>query len=1057
MKRNRFQLNANTVTDSSVASSSSSGDDTRFDSSGHGNMSGPFEPPVLAKPQDPIIGGTFQSILGPQEKPPSLDDIRQEIEHDKIVIQAKDCKRYLMDCNFQGQSYRIDFQDLQQVLQIIHDMKDSSLVAASSSLSKLIGLTHDFFKKDHSKEAEMIIETEMEGQIKTIIQENDLPDESEEDLKEARLNKATDKVPKETDEVELDEIFNSRHESTMSMEDLESMTYNPTKKQAPAIRFEAGTTRNIEGIDTMHTLEKDVANMVNVLWFHKTESTYNYYEYGVRVYFAFWKKNIASMPLDSSWRRYQPTAFPVKKFTYLKFLMVSRASGFAHKTVKGCFVYAFSMFMKRNPKFGTSPLDDYYDAVKECIDALIRLYGISVYKVPPLLSGDWYKITCGLDLKTMNGATDAAVLHLLRATGMRPDSASFIELQDIHFMKKSYTIDNEAPWFVIHCQMYVKKHKNANKSITPIVIYGKKNHSLCSSFIILYYLWFCRPKVFTHYNSDWKEFIKAEQFQFHQDHLMEPLFFLKQSNKRADADQLSEWIRNASQSIVGMSYCSRSCRCGLVISNMLIDLVEHQQVRMETKQALCYQLVHAKISSLAPYERTACLMLQQLPENCLDLVYHKQMMFRFMISDAMEGQLGSSSDTLETTFRNLQSSTNSIKRKDIRSNPNLVSEFQLLYHSAVTPGQTEKQRGKQNEKQKRQSKQLPQNGTRGSSQGDVSSLQIVPCHQLPSTRIMYALRKYIGAAVPILGYVQKDISMNRLVNNTAKGTTDKKSRKCDWLDRIWKRMFKYYRGQVDCFLDQQDIDQYGIDIWKNPKKRLSRFKAILNSWYTKKNMAPLDQLIESLNKELQDYKWFPGIPNPFDNPSDNEAQKFYDRFQLNQEIIQEQYLAGNNGDGWHDIEQIIRKHLKDPSIFEETECDFSDDEDESISLELVNDNSDNDNLVSDKIHNDDQVNNNIMNGGEQNDPSLESDEEAIILVDVMEDSDHDLSEEPTYIINKVLSFNARKNMFLVSWQGYPGEDSFIPLSNFHDETLALEYLDSIKIPRAVVNRPNKKF
>jgi len=32
---------------------------------------------------------------------------------------------------------------------------------------------------------------------------------------------------------------------------------------------------------------------------------------------------------------------------------------------------------------------------------------------------------------------------------------------------------------------------------------------------------------------------------------------------------------------------------------------------------------------------------------------------------------------------------------------------------------------------------------------------------------------------------------------------------------------------------------------------------------------------KSLNKELQDYKWFPGIPNYFDNPS----EKFYVRKQ----------------------------------------------------------------------------------------------------------------------------------------------------------------------------------
>ena len=258
--------------------------------------------------------------------------------------------------------------------------------------------------------------------------------------------------------------------------------------------------------------------------------------------------------MDSSWRRYQPTAFPVKKFTYLKFLIISRASGFSHKTVKGCFVHGFSLFMKRNPKFGTSPLDYYYDAIKECIDVMIRLYGISVYKVPPLLSGGWYKMTCGLDLKTMNGTIDAAIIYLLRATGMRADSASFIELQDIHFMKKPYAIDNEAPWFVIHCRMFIKKHKNANKSTTPIVIYGKKNHALCFSFILLYYLWFTRPKVFKTYNNNCNEFIQAGQFQFHEHHLTEPLFFLKQSNKRANADQLSEWIRNASQSILGMSY-----------------------------------------------------------------------------------------------------------------------------------------------------------------------------------------------------------------------------------------------------------------------------------------------------------------------------------------------------------------------------------------------------------------------------------------------------------------------------------------------------------------------
>jgi len=159
MKRNRFQFNASALTDPIVASSSSSGTehpstDPSVSGSTVESTSGTLK---FASPHDPMIGDAFQSILN-HEKPPSLDDIRLEIEQDKIVIEAKDCKRYLMDCNFQGKSYRIDFQDLQRVLQIIHDMKDSSLVAASSSLSELIGFTHDFFKEDHSNEAETIIE-----------------------------------------------------------------------------------------------------------------------------------------------------------------------------------------------------------------------------------------------------------------------------------------------------------------------------------------------------------------------------------------------------------------------------------------------------------------------------------------------------------------------------------------------------------------------------------------------------------------------------------------------------------------------------------------------------------------------------------------------------------------------------------------------------------------------------------------------------------------------------------------------------------------------------------
>jgi len=151
-------------------------------------------------------------------------------------------------------------------------MKDSTLVAASTSLSKLIEVTNDFFKEDHSEEAAENIAKEMQEEISTMIQDNELPDESsKEELENARLKRTDKTLPKEGEMVNIDDLFDKRHESSMTEEDLDTMKYQPTKKQAPSIRFDLDERKDLSGNTTVTTMENDVQNIMNVLWFHKRE------------------------------------------------------------------------------------------------------------------------------------------------------------------------------------------------------------------------------------------------------------------------------------------------------------------------------------------------------------------------------------------------------------------------------------------------------------------------------------------------------------------------------------------------------------------------------------------------------------------------------------------------------------------------------------------------------------------------------------------------------------------------------------------------------------------
>ncbi|EFC43670.1 predicted protein [Naegleria gruberi] len=743
-----------------------------------------------------------------------------------------------INVDYNGVTYCLDaeftMQSFHHIMALLNH--NNNFIGVAQSIKDLDTMIQPYM---HQKDVVSDILQEIERMNKM----DNPPEMTDEEIrKESLIRNVESSSPKEKEKM-LEEINDNLEASLIDydVEDLLVASYTPKKKKSAVIRpeFNEEIDSNLD-LTIVDDLDEDISKVVTVMKLHKHINTRQFEAYSGIVYVSFWKEQIKG---KTAWSKIQPKPFPIEKITYLRFLIFSRASGFSHKTMKGCFVYGLNKFIKRHPKFGESPVILFKEAIQQTTMGLIRLYGCEVYKVAPMMFSEVYKVTYAADLTKVEDLTDVAIMHVIRATGMRGDSLIWIRLEDVKFQKVEYYL-NDDKWFVIHTSMEVKKDKRTTTSSRNVSIFGKQNHTLCSSFILLYYLWYTRSEIFANFNSNWEKFISDGKFTFKNDVVKEFLFFKKQSKSQCCSNGISEYIRNITKRILNVMYCARAGRSGIVVENMLVDIIRNHIVQEQTKSAISFMLGHVSKRSIKSYERYAFKIFNQLPERYLaDTVHHRQMIFQY-VQGSIQDYGFSSSDTLETTFHNilnveLSPSSYITSRK---SNPNGCVPFKYLF---MRDECIDESVGFMN---------IPQTNKNIISQRK----------SLPQTRVDFKCKTWLIDNIPKLKFLfGKTVALTETTN---------------FMGSIYRSLMAFSDLEI---VTEEDKKQFNKNYWKVKSRVITKFKILLNSyWNSSERDVFFEDLVSHVNRYLKDHHWFDGVTIPL-NPED--LQKFFSEFKMTPE------------------------------------------------------------------------------------------------------------------------------------------------------------------------------
>ncbi|KAG2381543.1 hypothetical protein C9374_006532 [Naegleria lovaniensis] len=356
----------------------------------------------------------------------------------------------------------------------------------------------------------------------------------------------------ETDQYES-ELLSRNHEKIQAVLN-NSKPLKPREKEKPK-----DLIPSIEPLDFTKDLDELFKGLKETLTLNFAKGTEEYQFYAMRTYVYFYNSVVAEKFLFS---KYQRQPFPVKKMTFLLFLIWARQNGYAYKTVKDCFCNSFCRVIELNPILGESPRSAHPELVGGVLRSLVRKYGKKTFKVNALLNTHMLAWIDELDMNKFSDIMVKALILVGRYTGLRGDSLVHMNLSDIEFKTKDHDEDE----FSVNLYMTIRKEKHLQGCETrKICVHGKKSQKYCPVISLLYYLYVRNKSMFKNGVKTWKEFLTSKDFSFAANYTDEPLFVQITNNHRVTSKDLSNLLKSSSKTHLGIIYSMRSLRSGCII------------------------------------------------------------------------------------------------------------------------------------------------------------------------------------------------------------------------------------------------------------------------------------------------------------------------------------------------------------------------------------------------------------------------------------------------------------------------------------------------------------
>ncbi|KAF0977993.1 hypothetical protein FDP41_007555 [Naegleria fowleri] len=364
---------------------------------------------------------------------------------------------------------------------------------------QIIKETLELFKTE-TEESDRDFEREAMKHIKALLKYDDLKRDAVDKTKKTETIVQMDlaamkkkaRLPKTSCDKYESELLSRNHDIIRSVLN-NAKHLKPMEKQKPK-----DLCPSVPELEFSKDLDELFVGLKDTLSLSFAKGTEEYQLYALRTYMFFYKKIVVGKPLFS---KYQPQPFPMKKVTFLMFLIWARQSGYAYKTVKDCFCNALCRLFELNAILGASPRAAHSELVSGVLRALVRKYGKQTFKVNALLNGHMFAWIDALDMNKFSDIMLKTIILIGRYSGLRGDSLVHMNLGDVNFNVKNY----DKKEFSVNLKMTVTKEKDLRGNETrELCIYGKKNQKYCPVIGLLHYLFIRDKEMFTNNCKTWK-------------------------------------------------------------------------------------------------------------------------------------------------------------------------------------------------------------------------------------------------------------------------------------------------------------------------------------------------------------------------------------------------------------------------------------------------------------------------------------------------------------------------------------------------------------------------
>lgn len=364
------------------------------------------------------------------------------------------------------------------------------------------------------------------------------------------------------------------------------------------------------------------------------QNTIRVFQYAERAYFSFLLQMNKRFP---DLEVIQPYAYPLEKTTFLMYLYWLKVTkNYSYSSIASTFCYGFLSYLhlsEKSPGFRSK----YSDDIAGMLRALLRKYGHNVFKVEPLLNPELKILRQNCNLLTEEGLRLNAILACCRARGLRGSTLAAMKLKDLTWEK--VTVNTR---FSICLTMRIVKEKRILERFWDQNLPGYLDVAKCPNIALLLYLADC-SKLFRAGSA--ANCIIQNDFTL-RPNVDERFVFCKIGSEYSSVSNkdLSNAMKNLSKRVLGKNISTRSCRTGLVVSTLLVDIIRnHGRHDEQTLQTLVRFVGWKAIECLKPYDRwvtnhfTAINYFQEGAEssNALTVVMEMAKQRNFLCGDEL--------------------------------------------------------------------------------------------------------------------------------------------------------------------------------------------------------------------------------------------------------------------------------------------------------------------------------------------------------------------------------------------------------------------------------------